>query len=83
MIGAIAIDGIRNLITINAGTTTDVLEAYVTQQLVPSLRPDDIVVMDKLNAHKNATCVDAIRDAGAAIGIKVVVASIHYSLNIS
>ncbi|MCP4444994.1 MAG: hypothetical protein GY811_06565, partial [Myxococcales bacterium] len=62
--GAIAIDGIRNLITINSGTTTDVFEAYVTQQLLPTLRPGDIVVMDNLNVHKNATCVDAIRDSG-------------------
>ncbi|MCP4448070.1 MAG: hypothetical protein GY811_22455 [Myxococcales bacterium] len=56
MIGAIEIDGIRNLITINSGTTTDVFEAYVTKQLVPTLRPSDIVVMDNLNVHKNATC---------------------------
>ncbi len=67
MIGAIAMDGIRSMITINSGTTTDVFEAYVTQQLAPSLRPGDIVVMDNLNVHKNERCVQAIRDAGADV----------------
>lgn len=29
-------------------------EAYVTQALVPTLRPGDIAVMDNLPAHKRA-----------------------------
>ncbi len=32
-------------------------EAYVTQLLVPTLRPGDIVVMDNLAAHKRAESV--------------------------
>ena len=69
MIGAIAMDGIRSMITINSGTTADVFEAYVTQQLAPSLRPGDIVVMDNLNVHKNERIMPAI-EAGKSMGLR-------------
>jgi transposase len=40
-------------------------EAYVTQVLVPTLEPGDIVVMDNLAAHKRAEVGRAIEAAGA------------------
>jgi transposase len=42
-------------------------EAYVTQVLVPTLRPGDIVVMDNLAAHKRAEVGIAINAAGAQL----------------
>lgn len=39
-------------------------EAYVTQVLVPTLRPGDIVMMDNLAAHKRAEVGIAIDAAG-------------------
>ncbi len=39
--------------------------AYVDQQLVPVLRPGDIVVMDNLGSHKAKSIRQAIRAAGA------------------
>jgi len=39
--------------------------AYVEQVLIPTLRPDDIVVMDNLPAHKVAPVRAAIAAAGA------------------
>ena len=39
--------------------------AYVTQILVPTLKPGDIVVMDNLGSHKSKAVRDAIRSAGA------------------
>ena len=39
--------------------------AYVTQFLVPTLKPGDIVVMDNLGSHKSKAVRDAIRTAGA------------------
>jgi len=38
---------------------------YVTHELVPTLRPGDIVVMDNLSSHKSKAVRDAIRAAGA------------------
>lgn len=40
-------------------------EAYLTQVLVPTLRPGDIVVMDNLPAHKRAEVATTIKTAGA------------------
>jgi transposase len=41
--------------------------AWVTQFLVPILRPGDIVVMDNLSSHKAAAVRRAIREAGAKL----------------
>ena len=42
-------------------------EAYVTQVLLPTLRPGDIVVMDNLAAHKRAEIAFEIEAAGARL----------------
>lgn len=39
--------------------------AWVTQFLVPTLRPGDIVVLDNLGSHKDAAVRRTIREAGA------------------
>ena len=39
--------------------------AYVTQILVPTLQPGDIVIMDNLGSHKGRAVRAAIRAAGA------------------
>lgn len=41
--------------------------AWVTQFLVPTLRPGDVVVMDNLSSHKNPAIRRAIRAAGALL----------------
>lgn len=41
--------------------------AYVEQQLVPVLRPGDIVIMDNLGSHKAAAIRQAIKAAGARL----------------
>jgi transposase len=65
MIGAIALDGWRGFMTIDAPTDGDVFRAFVDQQLVPNLNPGDTVVMDNLAAHKRPDIVAAIRAVGA------------------
>ncbi len=41
--------------------------AYVDQQLAPTLKPGDIVVMDNLGSHKSSAVREAIRAAGARL----------------
>ena len=41
--------------------------AYVKQQLVPTLRPRDIVILDNLGSHKGQAVRAAIRAAGARL----------------
>jgi transposase len=67
MIGAIALDGWRGFINIDAPTDGDVFLAFVQQQLAPRLRPDDIVVMDNLNAHKRPDVIAALRGLGVRV----------------
>lgn len=67
MIGGIALDGFRAFTTIDMATSAEVFAAFVEVELVPSLKPGDIVVMDNLSAHKNAQALTAIRQAGAEI----------------
>jgi transposase len=45
----------------------DVFVAYVKQQLVPTLRPGDIVVMDNLSSHKRAEVRQAIESVDATL----------------
>jgi transposase len=67
MIGAIALDGFRGFMTVDAPTDRDVFLAFVHQQLVPNLRAGDIVVMDNLAAHKRPEVRAAICAAGASV----------------
>ncbi len=45
----------------------DSFRAYVEQQLVPVLKPGDIVVMDNLGSHKSAAVRRLITAAGARL----------------
>ncbi len=65
VIGAIALDGVRTTMTVEGGTTKEVFLEFVTDHLIPSLEPDDIVVMDNLAAH-HARSVRAALDAAGA-----------------
>jgi transposase len=67
MISSVRLDGTTACMTIDGATNTEVFHAYVREVLVPSLRPDDIVVMDNLGAHKNERTLTLIRQAGAEV----------------
>jgi len=67
MIGALAVDGWRGFITINAPTDREVLLAFVEQELVRNLRRGDVVVLDNLAAHKQGSVIAAIRAAGGDV----------------
>ena len=64
LIGALGLDGLCATMTVAAATGTAVFLAFVEQVLIPALlreRPDAVVVMDNLAAHK-AACVRAALD---------------------
>jgi transposase len=52
---------------IDGAVTGDLFVAYVEQQLVPTLSPGDVVVMDNLACHKRAGVRAAIEGAGAEL----------------
>lgn len=67
MLAGMALDGFRGFMTVDAGTSRDVFLAFVEHQLVPNLRPKDIVVMDNLGAHKGVDVRNCIEAAGAQV----------------
>ncbi|MEY9676985.1 transposase [Bradyrhizobium elkanii] len=66
-IGALRASGMTAPMVLDGPMDGSVFEAYVTQVLVPILRPGDIVVMDNLAAHKRAEVGIAIDAAGARL----------------
>jgi DDE superfamily endonuclease len=66
VIGALALDGVVAAMSIAAATSTAVFLAFAEQ--VPALkdRPDAVVVMDNLPAHKAAAVREALDRAGLA-----------------
>ncbi len=59
-------DGVIAPFRLDGPMTGEVFRAYVEQMLAPSLRPEDVVVLDRLPAHKVAGVREAIQAAGAS-----------------
>jgi transposase len=60
-------DGLTAPTVVDGPMNGDVFEAYVRQQLVPTLKPGDIVIMDNLSSHKRAGVREAIEAVGAQL----------------
>lgn len=67
IIGALRRSGVVAAMTIDSPTDSDVFREYVDRVLVPSLRKDDVVLMDNLSAHKAAGIAERIQAAGAEL----------------
>jgi transposase len=65
--GAVALDGVRCLMAYEGGTTRDAFLEFVHRALVPTLNPNDVVVMDNLSAHHTDGVAQAIEAAGAHV----------------
>jgi transposase len=61
------IEGMTAPTVIDGPMNGDLFVAYVKQQLVPTLRRGDIVVMDNLSSHKRVEVRTAIESAGATL----------------
>jgi transposase len=66
-VGALRCDGLTAPCVFDGPINGECFRAYVQQQLVPSLKPGDIVVMDNLASHKAAVLRQIIRAAGARL----------------
>lgn len=67
MLSSIRLDGTTAAMVIEAATDAAVFQAYVTEVLIPTLGPGDIVVMDNLSPHKSPGIAEAIKAAGAQV----------------
>ena len=66
-IAALREDGLVAPAVFDGAINGDLFLAYVEQVLVPTLTPDDIVVMDNLSSHKKPAVRRAIEAAGASV----------------
>lgn len=65
--GALRLTGMTAPFVYDGAMNANVFLAYVSQVLVPTLAPGDVVIMDNLPAHKAAGIRDAIEAAGASL----------------
>ena len=66
-VAALRADGMVAPVVIDGAVTGDLFVAYVEQQLVPALRPGDVVVMDNLACHTRAGVRAAVEAAGCEL----------------
>jgi transposase len=67
MLASLRLDGSTACMTIEGATDTEVFRTFVQAVLCPTLRPDDVVVMDNLSPHKHDAILDLIAQAGAVV----------------
>ena len=66
-VAALRPGGLTAPLVIDGALNGDLFVAYVEQQLLPTLRPGDVVILDNLSSHKRAAARVAIEAAGASV----------------
>lgn len=67
MLGALSLQGLTAMMTVDGGTSADVFKVYIEEILVPALPPDAIVVLDNAGAHRSAAALEAFSAAGVTV----------------
>lgn len=66
-VAALRSSGFTAPLVVDGPMNGDVFLAYVQQQLVTTLRPGDVVIMDNLSSHKRVGVKQAIESVGAEL----------------
>jgi transposase len=67
MLSSIRLDGSTECIVVDGAMDKAMFTEYISQILCPSLRRNDIVIMDNLSAHKNPEVARHIKKCGAEL----------------
>ncbi len=67
LLASITREGMGPCLAVEGATTREVFEAYLQHVLAPSLRPDQVVVMDNLSAHKGGKVRELIEERGCEL----------------
>jgi transposase len=67
MLSSIRLYGSTECIIFDGTTDRAMFLKYITQILCPTLRPNDIVIMDNSSAHKNSEVAEHIKKCGAEL----------------
>jgi transposase len=66
-LAALRTTGLTAPLVIDGAVNGDLFLAYVEQQLAPTLREGDVVIMDNLSSHKKVGVREAIESVGATL----------------
>jgi putative transposase len=66
-LGALRCDRLTAPCVFDGPINGECFRAYVNQQLIPTLKPGDIVILDNLGSHKSKAVRDAVKGAGARL----------------
>ena len=67
MLGALSLQGVEALMTVNGATDSDIFLAFVCEVLAPTLEPGDVVIWDNLGAHRSQAVREAVEARGAQL----------------
>jgi transposase len=67
VIAALGLDGAHSPLVIPGPLDAAAFETYVTDVLVPELRPGDVVIWDRVPTHQGRAAAAAVRRAGAKL----------------
>ena len=67
IIAAMTIRGVQTAVTVDAPCDGEIFRSFVRDALVPTLRPEHVVVMDNLQSHKVSGVRQAIEATGARL----------------
>ncbi len=66
-VAAMTVDGIIAAASFDGATDTELFVTFVREELVPVLRPGQVVVMDNLSPHKSPQVEQLVASAGARV----------------
>jgi transposase len=67
LLASLTLEGMGPAATLEGAVDSLTFAAYVEQVLAPTLRPDDIVVLDNLSAHQSGRARQAVEARGAQL----------------
>jgi transposase len=67
ILGAVGVQGVQAVMTVEGATDAEVFRTYVKRVLGPTLAPGDIIVLDNLSAHKASGVQQALARRGVRL----------------
>ena len=67
LVSSMSLEGMGPSVAVEGATTKAVFETYVERVLAPSLKPEQIVVMDNLSSHKGSRVRELIAGRGCEL----------------
>ena len=67
VLSAMRLDGAMESIVFEGAVDRDIFNEYIKQFLAPTLKADDILIMDNLSVHKSSVCREVVLSRQAEI----------------